>query len=195
MKRMRIAVDAIFAGVMIAVASSVYLNCQNKFVGAFLFSIGLITIMFFGFELYTGKVGYLRSPKKIPYILSVFLFNAVGCALIMTLPTSGAEAVWRAHADTPMGYAFAKAVVCGILIYVCVAMHKKHGGAVSILTTLVAIPAFILGGAEHSIADICYMLAARDLSWRSLLFVLIVAAGNAVGSLAFSLWVEFREKM
>ncbi len=193
MKKFRVPIDAVFAGVMIAIGSSVYLNCKNKFVGAFLFAIGLITIMFFGFELYTGKVGYLRSPKKIPYILSVLLFNAVGCAFIMLLPTDGAEAVWRAHVEIPLCYAFAKAVVCGILIYVCVAQHKKYGGAVSILTTLVAIPAFILGGAEHSIADICYMLAARDLSLYSILFILVVAAGNAVGSLVFSLWVEHRE--
>lgn len=195
MKAVRIGIDAIFAGAMIAIGAIVFLNCPNRIVGAFLFSIGLISVMNFGFQLYTGKVGYIRHIRQLPYILGVLLMNGVGCLLMLGFPTSGAQQVWQAHVQTSLGVAFVKAIVCGILIYICVAQHKVQPSAASILITVIAIPAFILGGAEHSVADICFMLAARDFSLQSLLFILVVAAGNAVGSLVFSLWLEYREKL
>ena len=36
------------AGVAIALGGYVYLSCENKYVGAFLFSVGLLTVLYFG---------------------------------------------------------------------------------------------------------------------------------------------------
>ena len=52
---------SILAGVLIALAGHIYLNCSNKIVGAFLFSIGLIGVIVLKANLYTGKVGYVKS--------------------------------------------------------------------------------------------------------------------------------------
>ena len=60
-------VNAIFAGICIGIGCNVYLSCDNKYIGAILFTVGLIAILTFGFNLYTGKVGYLVAfgPKHI----------------------------------------------------------------------------------------------------------------------------------
>ena len=50
---MKTFINSIWGGIMISIGSMIYLNCPNKIVGAFLFSIGLITIMIFQFKLYT----------------------------------------------------------------------------------------------------------------------------------------------
>ncbi len=195
MKTLRTCIDSIFAGSMIAIGAVIYLNCPNRIVGSFLFSIGLITIMEFDFNLYTGKVGFARRWSDAPYLLSILLMNAVGCLFIMAMPTQDASAIWNNRLDYPLYVVFTKAVVCGILIYICVHQHRTHSTASSLLTTLVAIPAFILCGAEHSIADICFMFAARHFTLKGALFILVVALGNAAGSLMLSVWVAKRDEL
>ena len=182
----KICVDSISAGIMISVGVIIYLNCSNKIVGAFLFSLGLLTIMAFGFNLYTGKVGNVRKPKDIPYILTVLIMNAVGCLLMFTFPTNGAADVMAAKLACPLGYVFGKAIVCGLIIYICVEQKKKP------YFTIIGIPAFILCGAEHSIADICFVFASRHVSWQEIGFLLVVALGNAVGAIIPSIWLEKR---
>ena len=194
MKILRTCIDSIFAGAMIAIGAVIYLNCPNRIVGAFLFSIGLIVIMEFEFNLYTGKVGFARTFKDSLRLVLIFTTNAIGCSLIYLLPTNDAINIWAGRLDYPLYVVFAKAVVCGILIYVCVHQHKTNSREVSIMTTLVAIPAFILCGAEHSIADICFMLAARGFTLKGAIFILVVALGNAAGSLMLSVWVQCRRE-
>ena len=194
MKILRTCIDSIFAGAMIAIGAVIYLNCPNRIVGAFLFSIGLIVIMEFEFNLYTGKVGFARTVKDSLRLVLIFIMNAIGCSLIFLLPTNDAINIWTGRLDYPLYVVFVKAVVCGILIYVCVHQHKINSREVSILTTLVEIPAFILCGAEHSIADICFMLAARDFALKGVIFIVIVATGNAVGALLLSLWTQYRQR-
>ena len=172
---------------MIAVGAITYLNCPNRIVGAFLFPIGLIVIMEFGFRLYTGCVGYARSKNDVFHLLITFLMNAVGCAFVMCVPTQGAESVWLSRLDTSLWMVFAKGFICGILIFACV--FKRD-----VLITMIAIPAFIICGAEHSIADICFMFAAQHFTIEGVIFILVVAMGNATGSLVVSLWMALSNK-
>ena len=63
-KYINIIVGGVAAGAMIAVAAELYLKVDG-FYGAIMFSIGLLTILWYGFNLYTGKVGQLlvnRNP-------------------------------------------------------------------------------------------------------------------------------------
>lgn len=53
---------AVLSGIMISVGGAVYLSCIAKgytWLGAILFAAGLYTICEYGFNLYTGKVGYI----------------------------------------------------------------------------------------------------------------------------------------
>lgn len=63
-KYINIIVGGVAAGAMIAVAAALYLKVGG-FYGAIMFSIGLLTILWYGFNLYTGKIGQLlvnRNP-------------------------------------------------------------------------------------------------------------------------------------
>lgn len=53
---------SILAGVMISIGGAAYLQ-HNNIIGAILFSIGLITIVLFKFELFTGKAGLYAANK------------------------------------------------------------------------------------------------------------------------------------
>lgn len=55
--------NAIAAGMAICMAAVVYLQCENKTVGAFLFSLGLLTVIIFKKKLYTGCTGYLADAR------------------------------------------------------------------------------------------------------------------------------------
>ena len=52
-------VKGALAGLCVSIGGCVFLACDNKVVGAFLFSVALLTICYFGFSLYTGKIGYI----------------------------------------------------------------------------------------------------------------------------------------
>ena len=54
---------SLLTGVAIAIGGTVYLSCPSKYLGAFLFGIGLFVILSFGFNLFTGKVGYAVEKK------------------------------------------------------------------------------------------------------------------------------------
>lgn len=74
---------------------------------------------------------------------------------------------------------FFKAIICGMLIYAAVDQFKKGRE----YAPLIAVPAFILCGAEHCIADICFFISAGVLTWNFVPFLLVVIVGNSMGSL------------
>lgn len=57
-------VKGIFAGTMIGIGGTVCLNSANSFIGACLFSVGLLTICIYKMNLFTGMVGYILINKK-----------------------------------------------------------------------------------------------------------------------------------
>ena len=77
-----LAANAFLSGLMISVGGAVYLLCENKIIGSFLFSFGLFTIVQRGFALYTGKVGYIpeNPPVYIISTLVTLIGNAAGTA-------------------------------------------------------------------------------------------------------------------
>lgn len=171
---------SILAGMAIAIGAIIFCALGGGITGALFFSVGLYLVLWFNLNLYTGKVGYINSIKEVPNILLIFIGNALGCALAFTIfPTSFAISIAAAKLSVPLYLVFIKAIICGILIYAGVDQYKKHKD----YAPLVIVPAFILAGAEHSIADICYFIIARSFSLEVILFILIVAIGNAIGSL------------
>lgn len=168
------------AGLAIAIGALLYINIGGGVAGAIMFSIGIYLVLWFGLNLYTGKIGYINSYKDIPNILLIIIGNLIGCALTLISPaTPFVISITAAKLAQPLYIIFIKAIICGILIYAGVDQYKKQKEYAPIL----AIPAFILAGAEHSIADACYFIAARAFSLEVVIFILIVIIGNAIGSL------------
>lgn len=181
---------SILAGICIAIGALIYLNVGG-ILGAFLFSIGLFTILHFGFNLYTGKVAYMTTnPKDIRNILIILMGNIIGCCFLFAFPTAAAGSIVAAKLAQSVAAVLFKSILCGILIYIAVEGFK--GG--NQLITLLAIPTFILCGAEHSIANICFMIAASCFSLEALIFICIVIIGNAIGSILFHRLVDFSKK-
>ena len=184
MKRIAEFIKSILAGVMISIGGSVFLSCENRYVGAFFFSVGLVGVVMLGLNLYTGKIGYIMDNDKVFFAdtaLSV-IGNLVGCFIVglMQAPKGNVVNIAASKLSKTPLTVFSDAILCGILIFVCVEIFKKKDTPLGIL---LCIPTFILCGFEHSIADMFYIINAREFTVNSAVFLLIVVLGNAVGGL------------
>ena len=68
-------IKSIYAGFMIGIGGTIYLSLDNKIIGSFLFSFGLLTIITQNFNLYTGKVGYENSFKELGIMMYLAVDN------------------------------------------------------------------------------------------------------------------------
>ena len=75
---------ALMTGFAIGIGGAVYLSCDNKYLGAFLFGTGLFVILSFGFNLFTGKVGYavVNKPSYILDLIVIWLGNLAGTVIM-----------------------------------------------------------------------------------------------------------------
>ena len=181
-------IRAVFAGIMIGIGGRVYLSADNKIAGAVLFSVGLISVLIFGMNLYTGRVGYISSLRDIPGCLVSIAGNAVGCLIAAILPHKNAAAAAAARLDASFFELFVKGFFCGILIYIAVDFYKTQK---KLIAALFCVPAFIIAGFEHSVADMYYLFAARVFSLRGCAVILTVILGNAAGALAFNAFKKY----
>ena len=177
-------IKAILAGIAISVGGTVFLSCDNKYIGAFLFSVGLITVVCFGLNLYTGKIGYVLENDKV-FLLDTALSvigNFIGCLIVGLLrtPVGSVSDIVVLKLEKPLLSVFVDAVFCGLLIFICVDIFKKRNNFIGILF---CIPTFILCGFEHSVADMFYIVNAHILTLSSVIFVAVVILGNAIGGL------------
>lgn len=175
---MKLFEKSILGGLSIAIASCIYLQF-NGIVGAFLFSIGLFLILNMGFKLFTGTVGYIKSKEDVRDNLVILIGNIIGTCGSLVLPIGSAGPVVAAKLSAPLPITFVEGIICGIFIYSSVACYRKGKDYM----VPICVAGFILCGAEHCIADLCYILMANALSFESVLFLLVVATGNAIGAL------------
>lgn len=125
---------SILSGIMIAFGCSVYLSCVDKglvWFGSFLFSAGLFTICEYGFNLYTGKVGYIalrfKDLKYIRLVFLILLFNLLTTFLLGILIGKNFEVIrnvalniYSLKFKMPLWKLFLSGVLCGILMYLAV---------------------------------------------------------------------------
>ena len=178
-------IRAVAAGVMIGIAGAVYLAVGPP-LGAILFSLGLILICTRGYNLYTGKIGYIKKPKETIDMLIYVGGNALGTWLVAATQTISTTDLITAKLAMPWWLTLIKAIGCGILMYLAVDIYKQGYRVYEQLSRyigiIVCIPAFILAGFEHSIADMFYIWLGGIYDWRVLEFICIVILGNAIGA-------------
>ena len=194
--------SGVCAGILISIGGSVFLSCENKVVGALLFTVALLCICFKGYSLFTGKVGYLpekADKEAFSVLLLGLLGNAIGtiaCGYLLrfAIPAIGtaAETLCAGKLETQaLWQTFVRAIFCGILMYLAVSIFRDSKTPIGILF---CIPVFILSGFEHSIADLYYFAASGIVSLQAFAFLWVVIAGNSVGGVLLGLLMKLGGK-
>ena len=185
---------AVMTGFAIGIGGSVYLSCDNKYMGAFLFGTGLFVILSFGFNLFTGKVGYAveNKPSYIIDLILIWLGNLTGtaimggmilCTRIASIGEKAAEICSVKFNDNLLSI-FILAIFCGMLMFIAADGFKKIENTVGkMLAVFLPVMAFILSGYEHCIANMFYFTIAKVWSANTVLYLLVMTMGNAVGGM------------
>ena len=188
---LKLIIDGVKAGIMIAIGGSVFLACENRYVGAVLFSVALLCICLKGYSLFTGKVGYLpvKHDKEAFKILLSGLFGniistvSLGFAVAFANPVLKETALSICEAkllQTPL-QTLIRAFFCGILMYMAVSTFREKGTLAGIF---LCVPVFILAGFEHSVANMFYFGASGIINAESLIYLATVVLGNSIGGMA-----------
>jgi formate/nitrite transporter FocA (FNT family) len=205
MKHLKTLVLAILGGICITIGGAVYLRIKDAFVGAnivgaILFTIGLLVICVRGYNLFTGKVSrtFDEKPSYLLTLLIIWIGNFIGTSLFAFLfnQTSmnikeTARAVCEAKLDNSYLSLFILGIVCNMLIFLAVDGYSKIKDPVGkYIILFLGVIIFILAGTEHSVANMFFFSVSGLLYERpieSILLILTVTAGNAVGGVFFNL--------
>ena len=180
-------IKAVLAGICVSIGCNVYLSCDNRYIGAILFATGLMTILLFELNLYTGKVGYIinNKPNFIKMVSIILIGNIIGCVgMGLCFPSELAKVLCENKLQAPLINIFCKSIMCGLLMFIAVDTYKMHK---TFIMVIFCVATFILSGYEHSIADIAYFVMGRVITFESLIFILIVVVGNAIGGMILPL--------
>ena len=199
---LRILVRAVLAGVMISIGGTIYLALENKMLGAFLFSIGLFAICSFGLNLYTGKIGYVidNKPKYLIELLITLIGNLIGtvaCGYLLFLSRIGdklrstASVICDVKLNDNLLSIFILAIFCGIIMYLAVDLFNKLNDFGRYMGIFMGITVFILAGFEHCVANMYYFSIANMWGWKTILYILVMIAGNSVGSILLALGIKY----
>lgn len=212
-------VRAFLAGLLIAIGAVTYLYLTAvsseliiKFIGAFMFCLGLVFIILLEFKLFTGLNASLVEMHWQQYyrLPLCFIFNALGCwfgALLLFKTPIGevviAKSIELANAKLSMnlGYAFLSSIMCGILITLAILgfrVTKERSLGVGVFAIIFPIMAFVLLGVEHSVANQVYFalscLGGNGFPAWIILHTFIVMLGNIVGGILIPLLVRYVPK-
>lgn len=218
--------SAMFAGYFIFVATilsnimSAVLTDVNwafaRLMGAFLFSIAIILIVFIGGELFTGNnmtmmLGFYTGKVKFSEACRVWFYsyigNFIGIMLMCVLfYFSGAQrgiltdyygTIIPGKLEVGLLELFLRGVLCNFLV--CLAVFtgsKMKSESGKIIVMICVISSFVIAGFEHCIANMStFALSAMflgGLPWMEVLkSMVMVTLGNIVGGgflFAFAIW-------
>lgn len=195
MKRIRdIFLRAVLTGFAIGIGGVVFLSCDNKYIGSFMFGTGLFVILTFGFNLFTGKVGYAvnNKPSYIADLLVIWLGNLIGTVImggmILCTRISGigerAGEICAAKFGDDLLSIFILAFFCGMLMFIAADGFKNIENPVGkVLAVFLPVMAFILSGYEHCVANMFYFTVAQVWSLNTVLYLIVMTLGNAAGGM------------
>lgn len=187
---MKLRIKSFLAGICISIGCIVNLSCDNKYIGAILFAVGLYSICVCNFNLFTGKVCYLDN---ITDLIRIWIWNYIGCIIIalICIPTKVFSLSEKAStmclnklSETPFEI-FILGILCNVLIYFAVEGYKNKQSILLIF----AVTVFILCGFEHCVANMFYFSLATlsHLSIKSVIlqmeFIVVNTLGNATGGI------------
>lgn len=190
---------SILAGIMISLGCIVNLQVGG-IGGALFFSLGLITILMFNFDLFTGRAGLLATNQiTLKRIGLIWLGNLCGCvmvATILSLTPLGATLGATAQAIAAIRLAngpLANVILggcCGILMYIGVNLFNKQNNPIY---AIMPVATFILSGFNHCVADMFYF-SISNASWITWLTLIPTTIGNVCGACIIPLVKQFSNK-
>ena len=147
-----------------------------------------MVICYFGFNLYTGKVGFLwnthnRAALSMAFLgllgnlLGTVLVGVLLAAALPQLRETALAACEKRLTQLPLQTVI-RGFFCGILMYSAVWIYREKKTVTGILF---CIPVFILAGFEHSVADMFYFALAGLFNVKAIVFILLVVLGNSLG--------------
>ncbi len=205
MKWLRDFLFAVLAGAAISIGGTVFLSLDNKVLGALFFCVGLFMVCTLGLNLYTGKVCYVpgQPVSYVGFVGLVWLGNLVGAqavALLVKATRIGAALTEKAAALCEVKTAdslislFVLGIFCNIMIYIGVESYRSNPHEIGkYLGMVLGVMVFILCGFEHCVADMFYF-AMAGWTWKSLLCLVVITLGNAVGGVIFPLCGMLKKK-
>ena len=168
------------AAVLIGLGNFALLKLGNP-IGPIIFAFGLLGVCYLGQNLFTGKCGFLFQDKiPVLELLTILVVNLVAGYLVGMAFAAADPSIVPAASDKVASWDFSmayfiKSVLCGVVMYLAVAIYKKG----SPLGIIFGIPLFIFCGFQHCIANVITMGVATGFSWSLVLAVV----GNFAGSL------------
>ena len=183
---------ALLAGVLIGFGAYAYVSLfnDNRFLGACLFSLGLISVFHLQADLYTGKIG--QFPRiKIKTLAIMLLFNFIGITILAITIWGNNQLVEKCteiaskKTSISIPVALIMAILCGMIIQLAVDI-KKQGPIV----TIMCIMLFILCGFEHCVANIFYFVGSSVFKWEYIIYTIIYVIGNSCGGILMRILTE-----
>lgn len=173
----------LIAGILIGIAGTLYLKTGGV-VGAVMFAFGLLGVVCWKIDLFTGKSGFW-SGRMILRLIPVLLLNIAGVAMVtlVTLTPEMAEVAGEITAKrmiTPVWKLFLLSGFCGFIMTTAVQFGRQGNW----WPLLFGVPTFILCGFPHCVADIAYWTAGivNGMGIADILPIyLVTVAGNYAG--------------
>lgn len=206
MKYLKDFVRAFLAGTVVSVGCVVFLSVSDTVAGSLLFSLGLLTVLVFDLNLFTGKGPYMvkNKPSYALFVLLVWLGNFAGTAfsaLLVRFTRAYGAIIERCTeiAEVKVNDSLLSLLIlgmfCGIMMYIAVDTFINHGKDKEILSVLVVvlcISVFILAGFEHSVADMFYFTLALPVK-KWIVPLLVITLGNVIGGNAFCFLTKLKK--
>lgn len=206
-------VQGILAGIYISLGAIGYLKLAagitvpglGNFLGAAVFPVGIIAVLFMQAELFTSDTmvmmavysGLTRLRKIFRILFLIMIANLIGTVLIACLTKLAGifdektiallieKAVHKVH--MPIGQLLASSILCNIIVCtgVCLAYSCREEISKVALVWL-TITVFVLSQTEHVVANMYYLFTAyfygAGIKLTEILYNLLIAAvGNFIG--------------
>lgn len=186
---------SVMAGACIGIAATIYLKVGGV-VGSVMFAFGLIVVVAMKLPLFTGQAQHVWSRRMEEYSLLglMLLLNIVGCLVISSLTcnaelTAASEKIISTRLERGPLMCGVLSIPCGFIMTAAVRGAGMKGNW---LPLLFGVPAFIICGFPHCVADSFYYVSCSrefvEANGLSLLAAYLpTVLGNYLGCNAYRL--------
>lgn len=185
---------SVFAGMLISLGCLVNLKVGG-YVGAVLFAFGLMSVVYYGLPLYTGRAGFCATVKDLKTLPMILLGNVLGTSILGVLSfafmpelVQAAHGIVSSRIASSIPRALFLSFLCGFVMTTVVTFARRDDH--KMLPLLFGIPLFILSGFWHSIADAFYYVVSMKFSVDVLWIYPVTVLGNFVGCTVYNLLVS-----